>query len=81
MKKIEIQEPVRIYRSYVYEVDDDISDKEFIEKVKETDGEVYLVEDNQGINFYSDDILFDSEEHDNSSETLIIKDNQIIGRI
>jgi hypothetical protein len=78
---LKVQELVNVVKEYKYEVPDNISNEEFIKALEKTKGEIYEINDYLDIDFVDSEYLYDTELHCNGSETLIIKDNKVIGTI
>lgn len=78
---LKVQELVNVIKEYAYEVPDDISNEEFIKGLEKTKGEIYEIDDYLNVNFIDSEYLYDTELHSNGSETLIIRDNEVIGTV
>jgi signal peptidase I len=78
---LKVQELVNVIKEYEYEVPDDISNEEFIKELEKTEGEIYKIDDYLNVNFIDSEYLYETELHCSGSETLIIKDNKVIGTI
>ena len=63
MRTLYVDEKVEVWRRTRYEVSDNLTDKEFINKLKELSkiGESYEIEDSDDVTFEDSDYLSDTE--------------------
>ena len=64
MRTIYVDEKVEVWRRTRYEVSDDLTNEEFIDKLRDLSktGEAYEIEDEEGVNYVDGEYLSDTEE-------------------
>lgn len=64
MRTIYVDEKVEVWRRTRYEVSDDVTNEELIDKLKDLSktGEAYEIEDVEGVNYVDGEYLSDTEE-------------------
>ena len=64
MRTIYVDEKVEVWRRTRYEVSDDLTNEELIDKLRDLSktGEAYEIEDEEGVNYVDGEYLSDTEE-------------------
>lgn len=63
MRKLIVDEKVEIWRRTTYEVSDDVTNEQFIERLRELsrDGDAFEIQDEEGVDYVDGEYLEDTE--------------------